>query len=460
MVANMRHCVLLILLLLVITALHFTTADLLLSYVVLRHGARNVLAKTSTFGETGIFGGPTLLPQGKKQCYQAGQAFRARYLDPSSCNTTDTCLNQAGAAGARYGMVDDRKEDANFNNYNSLVNSSALHRTLLSANSFLLGAFSEGDTFTRRVNEPYLTQQTPPVFSTEDGQDWLIRPYTKCPTYKRDLQKWFSSTEFLEKEAESLPLRMQIQSLLGPSLNASLANWWNIYDNFDIWHTYHVGDAMPPLDDSLYARVISLAVWLETTKMKSSLVQNRLGGGLLADVLGRMEQAVQHRETSYPVHVYKLLTIAGHFSTQLGVLAALQADKVTNSTLPWLGEKIPSPASVLVFELHHLPASGKGGGEAGKEERYFVRVVIQDGAGQGYQEVPLLCSRGVEGRGKGGIEGKEEGSNFECSLEDFFKLAAPQALSAREWCAVCENDDMLACKVAKEEKGGRRKMMR
>lgn len=456
MAPNLRHGVLPLLLLLISNSLRMTNAELLLSYVVVRHGARNVLPKTTLLGETGVFGGPTLLPQGKKQCYQAGQAFRARYLDLDTCNTTDTCLTQAGAAGA-YGVINPSNENANFNNYNSLVNSSALHRTLLSANSFLLGAFSVDEPSATKVVEPYLARQIPPVFSTEDGQDWRIRAYTKCPAYSRDLETWFSSPEFREKEAETLPLRTQIQTLVGPSLNVSLANWWNVYDNFNVWRTYQVGDAMPPVDDNVYAGVVSLAMWLETTKMKSYLVQNRLGGGLLADVLGRMEQAVQHRETSFPAHVYKLLTIAGHYNTQLGVLAALQADQVVNSTLPWLGKKIPSPAAVLVFELHHLPGAPakeggkeKAEGEEGREEGYYVRVVIQDGAGQGYQEVPLPCS---------GLEGGREGEGgFQCSLKEFFKLAAPQALSAGEWCRACENENVLACKVAGGGKGGRRRL--
>ena len=459
MVPHLRQRVLPLFLLLIFSiSLHFATAELLLSYVVVRHGARNVLPKTSTLGETGVFGGPTLLPQGRKQCYQAGQTFRARYLDLTTCNTTDTCLTQAGATGARYGVIDASNENANFNNYNSLVNSSALHRTLLSANSFLLGAFSEDENSATKV-EPYLTRQIPPVFSTEDGQDWRIRAYTKCPAYDRDLENWFASPEFREKEAETLPLRTQIGSLVGPSLNVSLANWWNVYDNFNVWRTYQVGNIMPALDDNVYAGVISLAMWLETSKMKSSLVQNRLGGGLLADVLGRMEQAVQHRETSFPAHVYKLLTIAGHYNTQLGVLAALQADQVTNSTLPWLGKKIPSPAAVLVFELHHL-SEKEGGkekeGEEGREEGYYVRVVIQDGAKQDYQGVLLPCSGGEGGR-EGGREGEE---GFQCSLKEFFELAAPQALSAGEWCRACENENVLACKVAGGGMGGRRRMMR
>jgi len=458
MAPNLRRGLLPLLLFIVsIISLRMANAELLMSYVVIRHGARNVLPKTSTLGETGVFGGPTLLPQGRKQCYQAGRAFRTRYLDLATCNKiTNTCLTEPDATGARYGVVDASNEDANFNNYNSLVNSSALHRTLLSANSFLLGAFSENEPSATKVVEPYQTRQIPPVFSTEDGQDWRIRAYTKCPAHDRDLQAWFSSPEFREKEAETLPLRTQIQNLVGPSLNVSLANWWNVYDNFNVWRTYQVGDAMPPLDDNVYAGVVSLAMWLETSKMRSSLVQNRIGGGLLADVLGRMEQAVQHRETSFPAHVYKLLTIAGHYNTQLGVLAALQADQVANSTLPWLEEKIPSPAAVLVFELHHLPAEEEGKekkeGEEGRGEGYYVRVVIQDGAGQGYQAVPLPCS-GVEGGREGGKEGED---GFQCSLKEFFKLAVPQALSAEEWCRVCENEHVLACKVAAKAGGGRR----
>jgi hypothetical protein len=68
-------------------------------FSVQRHGARNVLPKTSGLQESSTSGGPTLLPQGMRQAYDVGVAFRARYLNVSTCS--ETCLaGMGGVAGA------------------------------------------------------------------------------------------------------------------------------------------------------------------------------------------------------------------------------------------------------------------------------------------------------------------------------------------------------------------------
>lgn len=47
--------------------------ELVLVYTINRHGARDFLLKASTLRETDTPGGPSLLPQGQRQCYNAGK---------------------------------------------------------------------------------------------------------------------------------------------------------------------------------------------------------------------------------------------------------------------------------------------------------------------------------------------------------------------------------------------------
>lgn len=89
--------------------------------------------------------------QGQRQCYNAGADFRKRYLNASGCTSlralgtepSNTCLSPAGSPGAtglsepKYGAITD--PDVTFSNYDTVVVSSALDRTLLSARSFLTG---------------------------------------------------------------------------------------------------------------------------------------------------------------------------------------------------------------------------------------------------------------------------------------------------------------------------------
>lgn len=162
--------------------------------------------------ENSIYGGPTILPAGKKQCYEAGKAFRDRYLDPNTCNSTaadvSTCLTPPGG-GAKYGLVNSAP-DVSYSNYVLLANSSSLHRTILSATSFFLGAFGQ-DTLPKAAEQPWMAVPMVPVFSVGEEQDVSIRGYSKCPAYDGKLARWFASTEFKTKEAETEAVRAKVR---------------------------------------------------------------------------------------------------------------------------------------------------------------------------------------------------------------------------------------------------------
>lgn len=232
-----------------------------------------------------------------------GKAFRERYLDRQTCNATatatagdvGTCLTTPGF-GARYGLANSAP-DVSFSSFNLLANSSALHRTIVSATAFFLGAF--GDGAPDDADAPHLAVPMVPVFSVAEEQDAAIRAYTKCPSYDRALARWFRSAEFKQKEAETEALRAQVATL-APGLNTSLAQFWNVFDAFNVWRTYRLGEPMPDLPDTLYQQVVGLATWLETAKMRSALAGNLVGGVLLADVLGRIEVAARAVRDGFP----------------------------------------------------------------------------------------------------------------------------------------------------------------
>ena len=50
------------------------------------------------------------------------------------------------------------------------------------------------------------------------------------------------------------PPPLQVQALL-PSPNTSLQNWWNVYDQFNVWRTYGVGDPMPAIDNATFVQI-------------------------------------------------------------------------------------------------------------------------------------------------------------------------------------------------------------
>ncbi len=63
-----------------------------------------------------------------------------------------------------------------------------------------------------------------PIYTQLDGDDILIRAYTKCDTYQRNLVGWFTSDEFIAKSRETEALRTKVQLMI-PDTDVSLVNW-------------------------------------------------------------------------------------------------------------------------------------------------------------------------------------------------------------------------------------------
>lgn len=425
-------------------------SNLVMVYSIQRHGARNVLPKSSVLTESEATGGPTLLPQGKEQCRLAGAAFARRYISPASCRATRTCLAPPPRAGGEeaeeqphsssiYGVVG--TPGVSFSNWNTFSNSSALDRTIMSADAFLSGVFGAASA---------------PVFSVAEPEDYTIRGYTRCPRYQGRLERWLESDEFRAKERETKAMRARVGAALPHVANASssLSSWWNAYDALDVHRRFGVGDApTAPIAVDDMQQAVDLANWLETRKMEPALASNLLGGAILADLLARVEAAAAAGGSASASiggagGYYRLLTTSAHYNTQLGLLSALQAGASadgggdgTTTTMqqtdyPWR-HKIPALAAVLAFELHRATTDG---GE------FVVRTVAQDGPSAAYSVIPLPCA--VAGDAAEQVAGPGA-----CTLERFRALAQPQALgSASAWCEACGNVKVLACRAAAMER--------
>jgi hypothetical protein len=93
------------------------------------------------------------------------------------------------APNDQYGLLNAPR--VGYTNYNTLVNSSALDRTLVTGNRFMEGVF------------PSLSSHPVPIYSVQETEDYSIRGYTRCPAYQRRLADWYASDEFQQKEAET-----------------------------------------------------------------------------------------------------------------------------------------------------------------------------------------------------------------------------------------------------------------
>ena len=126
-----------------------------------------------------------------------------------------------------------------------------------------------------------------------------------------------------KQEDETRALRDSIAAS-APSLNTSLAAWWNVYDAFNVWRNSGVGDQMPEITSDQFNQVQALGYWLELSKMRSSLAGNLLGGALLRDVADRLGSAAAAYERGSSVRagccvLLVLCTHALHHSTILSL---------------------------------------------------------------------------------------------------------------------------------------------
>ena len=147
-----------------------------------------------------------------------------------------------------------------------------------------------------------------------------------------------------------------------------------------------VGDPMPSVNASVWADMVALANWLETSKMASALTGPLVGGPIVADVINRL-LTVSSRHNTTGVANERLVVVSGHYNTQLGVLSALKMDALLPAAqaaaVPWL-TRIPATAAVLAFEL--FSSDGENG------TFYATRLVAQDGPAANYTVFPLPCA--------------------------------------------------------------------
>ena len=451
-----------------------SSSSLVLTYLINRHGARNLLPKSS-LNLTDLAVGVALLPLGERQSYQAGVAFAQRYLSPSGCvslrgvagEPDNTCLSPSQPAG--YGVVTD---GVAFSSYNTLVVSSVLQRTMTSATSFMAGVFpAQQGAVNNTAQTPLVAsagsaalasglhlptgEQEVPIYTAAgaDADDVLIRTYSKCPAYDAKLLAWYSSPQFTNMSAASVPLRSYVASLLvgwpyanGLNNNTDLQNWYNVYDAFNVWYTTGYGNPMPMVNSSIYTQIVGLANWLESAKMASSLAGSYLGGPLLLDMQATMSAAVDAIATGG--QYIRLKVISSHYNVQLGLLAALRLDTQLSpsvaATVPWL-TAMPATAAVLAFEMHQLPVGSTRRLRClscATSSQFAVRAVLQNGPSKNYTVLPLPCTsataQALAGAGA-------------CWLDDFVGLQAPAVAATgtpAAWCSACNIATPLPCAAA------------
>lgn len=411
----------------------------------------------------------------------------SRYISNITCGFTNTCilrwLPTGSTNGDNYGLVN--ASGVGFNNYNVIFRSSVLDRTKQSALSFLSGIFPALPS--QAQQNPlgsYLPtgQQVVPVYSSADvdTNDVTTRAYSSCNSFNKILSSWYLSPEFNSKANETATFRNTIlQAYINSNMTAidtSLINWYNVWDAFNVYRSYGVGDPVPNITSTQFSQMQALAYWLEVSKMRSSMAGNLLSGTVLQMAVDAMLDANASIAAAFdPLSsasdsFYQLVGLHGHYNTQLGLLSALKLDQylpaVTafNASSPsgsWLSTgssvqlasnltlpppKLPSAAAVLSFELFAPSNVSSIFNRSNSSSPLLpptlaVRLVVQDGPGKAYFVLPLPCSSALA---------TTIGGQGSCTLNDFVSMVLSQnmALQPSQWCSACANYVAETCVAA------------
>jgi hypothetical protein len=425
-------------------------------HVITRHGSRLPLTKDA---DTQDEGGPgTLTALGQKQHYDLGMWLRRRY---NHHHSSSNASNSSRGDGFFDSFFSPRVN----------LTSSALQRTVVSANSLALGLFPPSSRDPR--NESLLPASTVPanvpVYTDKTSNDVTIRGYEKCESGLR-LSELYASKEWRDLEGSHVPLLEKLSEMDPFQSYADLLlrripleEVWNPYDAVAVAKVECGHDqnstacrASDPalqflLSDSEWMELQDLAERAEILKYTSSrrvegdAGGSLAGGNLLRQIMDRMEEA----EPSFLAAAGKMdkfYLYSAHYPTILSVLAALENDPgywptdedgtSGNSSSGLPPPRVPDFAAALILELYAEQGAAASASASKKSVRVLYKPGYQDDAAY---EIPL-------GRGCSvGSSPSRESSHCDLStLASSFLGGYTTAL----WCRECDNAIADICLAA------------
>eukprot|EP00271_Cylindrocystis_brebissonii_P006047 TRINITY_DN18591_c0_g1_i2.p1 TRINITY_DN18591_c0_g1~~TRINITY_DN18591_c0_g1_i2.p1 ORF type:complete len:463 (+),score=72.24 TRINITY_DN18591_c0_g1_i2:105-1493(+) len=381
-----------------------------------RHGARTRLDKD---GSTLTESASELTPEGMDQLYSAGLQARQRYLERPACEATSTCLK------------------GNWSTYtNSLWSSqsSALDRTLQSAQAFLLGLLPPANaTNTLPSLLGYAGGIQPvPIYSLPLSNDWIIRAFgeQKCPVYLNRLQQFYTNNSYYADESAKYS---SLLSTLSTAFNTQvlLKDIWNYFDGYTVQANFGAntpagGPALPDIGNETLAELKNATDWMEWNRYGNrSQAGSLCAGGLLAQIVAQVEIGAAAL-AAIPASIDpgpRLNHYSAHYGTMLSLLAAVN---LTFEGSPYSAnqelQKVPNYASVIALEL-----------AVDSNNELTIAAYFQNGPTASYQQIYLPC-----------------GTTGTCLWTDFKNhVNGSTYAKVGAWCEACANTTMTSCAASK-----------
>ena len=383
-------------------------------HVVTRHGARTPLPKDAdTLLESA---GSILTPTGQKQQYELGEWLKARY--PNVVAKYDPSLHR--------------------------LESSALDRTLVSANSLALGLFSEMARFGDHTMA--LLPEKPaniPVYMETASNDITIRSYQTCPVFQERLADLYDSADW--KTLESSSASQNILRVLA-DVFPDMADDGNAY--VPLKHAYTAYDAIhvaktecdenplafscltlpnPDVRDSLppdtWIGLEHLTHEAERLRYGMETAGNIVGSNLLWRILNRMidARANTNTQSSSSSAGGEFFLYSAHYPTLLGLFSVLQ--EIPPAAV------LPDYAAALIFELHQDSESGI----------LFLQVYYKDG--EQPDAIQVRLNKACNSK-----QGGTTSDTSDCPLNRILFWASTNTLTTQEdWCRACRNTGADVC---------------
>ena len=370
-------------------------------HVITRHGARLPLYKDpNTLKE--FPEGPPLTPTGEKELYDVGLWLQKRYV-----STT-------------FGQ----DVFARFNSSRVLLESSALDRTITSANSLALGLFSAEarDQFNETKLPTGTIRPNVPVFMLELDNDVYLRGYDKCQVFHDRLEDLYSSAEWkaLEGRFDTLLTKVATLDQFSKYVEGSMVPLKELYNVFDIINVKRsecrvpsaTCDSIPEanLAEGLYpnefAELRTAAYLAELLKYGRKTAGTDVSGNLLQKIVNRITMA--ESQTTPRFFLY-----SAHYPTLLGLMAAMNVE-------PFDDNKIPSYGSALMIEVYENPTEGGD---------LLVQMHFKSGDSDEMSTLVQSCT---------------DQTSSECTLYKELSMFASNH-SVQEWCRNCGNTVADVC---------------
>ncbi len=288
---------------LLVTTSAFGNDKLIFSLDLIRHGDRTSLVEIPAIPHKWKEGGGELTSKGMLQEFQLGLKFRKKYIEETKL------------------LSETYNEDEIY------VRSTNFNRTVMSAQSVLLGLYSPdtGSMLANLEKPVFLSKEIQPIpINIQDAEYDEIISFATNSAYKIRNKVLYKKYSYALKSWKEQTFAMQDPlKVWSQKLNMTLANLDDLIKIADTLYVYQNHGVLIPeevLSQDDVDHIIRIGLWAHAVKYAPKEIGGTFGSNLLSTITKYMQQANRRAPSKL-----KYVLLSGHDSSILSVLSAMQA---------------------------------------------------------------------------------------------------------------------------------------